>query len=76
MTSWCIFVSSGHSLWNSSISFHEQAPKTICNPTKLASVVTYLRRSRVAHSIKDLEKHLPSVASINGMQVKGPSAAP
>ena len=29
-----------------------------------------MQASRVAHSIKDLEKALPSVASINGMQVK------
>nr|POE63315.1 e3 ubiquitin-protein ligase hel2 [Quercus suber] len=46
------------------------APKTHCNALKLASVVSYLQKSRVAHNIKDLEKHLPSVASINGMQVK------
>ncbi|KAK5122452.1 hypothetical protein LTR85_004036 [Meristemomyces frigidus] len=46
------------------------APKVNCNPLKLASIVTYFQKSRVAHNIKDLEKHLPSVASINGMQVK------
>ncbi|OQO07631.1 hypothetical protein B0A48_07328 [Cryoendolithus antarcticus] len=46
------------------------APKTNCNPLKLASILTYIQASRVAHNIKDLEKHLPSVASINGMQVK------
>ena len=46
-------------------------PKTNCNPVKLNSIVSYLQRSRVAHNIKDLEKHLPGVASINGMQVKG-----
>nr|OQO23470.1 hypothetical protein B0A51_08717 [Rachicladosporium sp. CCFEE 5018] len=49
---------------------HFQAPKTNCNPLKLASILTYIQASRVAHNIKDLEKHLPSVASINGMQVK------
>lgn len=48
-----------------------KAPKTNCNPVKLASVITYMQKSCVAHSIKDLEKQLPSVASINGMQVKG-----
>ncbi|KAK1062373.1 hypothetical protein LTR12_010316 [Friedmanniomyces endolithicus] len=46
------------------------APKITCNPIKLANVLTYFQKSRVAHNIKDLEKHLPSVASINGMQVK------
>jgi len=48
-----------------------QAPKVNCNPLKLTNIVTYFQKSRVAHNIKDLEKHLPSVASINGMQVKG-----
>lgn len=33
-------------------------------------ILTYLHNSRTAHSIKELEKALPSVASINGMQVK------
>ncbi|KAI6905705.1 hypothetical protein KC318_g4678 [Hortaea werneckii] len=46
------------------------APKVNCNPIKLASIVTYLQKSRTAYSIKDLEKVLPQVASINGMQVK------
>ncbi|KAK3670072.1 hypothetical protein LTR78_010012 [Recurvomyces mirabilis] len=44
--------------------------KLNCNPLKLASLVAYFQKSRVAHSIKDLEKALPSVASINGVQVK------
>nr|POE54137.1 hypothetical protein CFP56_73408 [Quercus suber] len=52
------------------------APKTNCNVLKLAAVVSYLQKSRVAHNIKDLEKHLPSVASINGMQVKGEQVIP
>ena len=30
----------------------------------------WIQKSGVAHSIKDLEKALPSIASINGMQVK------
>ncbi|KAK3114727.1 hypothetical protein LTR53_006681 [Teratosphaeriaceae sp. CCFEE 6253] len=46
------------------------APKITCNPLKLASALAYIQKSRVAHSIKDLEKQLPSVASINGMQLK------
>lgn len=33
-------------------------------------ILNYFLNSGVAHSIKDLEKALPSVASINGMQVK------
>ena len=52
-----------------------QAPKITCNPVKLANIITYLQKSRVAHNIKDLEKHLPSVASINVMQVKGTEIA-
>jgi hypothetical protein len=52
-----------------------QAPKVNCNPQKLASIITYFQKSRTVHSIKDLEKQLPSVASINGMQVKGMSRA-
>jgi len=46
-----------------------------CNPQKLTSIIAYLQKSRTAHNIKDLEKHLPSVASINGMQVKGACTA-
>ncbi|KAI9652095.1 MAG: hypothetical protein M1831_007228 [Alyxoria varia] len=46
------------------------APKTNTQPAKRASVLSYFHNSAVAHSIKDLEKVLPSVASINGMQVK------
>lgn len=52
-----------------------QAPKTNINPVRLASIVTYLQQSRTAHTIKDLEKQLPSVASISGMQVKGTERA-
>ena len=33
-------------------------------------VLSYFHQSGTAHSIKDLEKALPSIASINGMQVK------
>lgn len=36
----------------------------------MTSIINYFHTSRVAHSVKDLEKALPSVASINGMQVK------
>jgi len=50
---------------------YQKAPKVNCNPVRLASIVTYLQKSRTAHTIKDLEKQLPSVASISGMQVKG-----
>ena len=47
-----------------------KAPKINCNAAKLTAVLNHFHSSRVAHSIKDLEKALPSVASINGMQVK------
>lgn len=33
-------------------------------------ILSYFHKSGTAHSIKDLEKALPSIASINGMQVK------
>ncbi|KAL9067887.1 MAG: hypothetical protein Q9161_006611 [Pseudevernia consocians] len=46
------------------------APKTLPPIAKQNLILTYLHNSRTAHSIKDLEKALPSVASINGMQVK------
>ncbi|KAJ9663417.1 hypothetical protein H2201_005625 [Coniosporium apollinis] len=46
------------------------APKSTPPAAKQALILTYFRTSGVAHSIKDLEKALPSVASINGMQVK------
>lgn len=48
-----------------------QGPKTNCTSAKLSAALTYMQKSRVAHTIKDLEKHLPCVAQINGMQVKG-----
>ncbi|KAF2737860.1 hypothetical protein EJ04DRAFT_532810 [Polyplosphaeria fusca] len=46
------------------------APKVTANAAKQALILTWFHKSAVAHSIKDLEKALPSVASINGMQVK------
>lgn len=47
-----------------------QAPKTNCQPAKLATILNWFHSSAVAHNIKDLEKAIPSIASINGMQVK------
>ncbi|EDU41771.1 Mnd1 domain containing protein [Pyrenophora tritici-repentis] len=47
-----------------------QAPKTQPNPQKAASILTWFHKTAQAHSIKDLEKTLPQVSSINGMQVK------
>lgn len=37
---------------------------------KQARIVSHLRSTGTCHTLKDLEKMLPSVASINGMQVK------
>lgn len=48
----------------------EQAPKGTTNANKQATILAWFHKSAVAHSIKDLEKALPQVASINGMQVK------
>jgi hypothetical protein len=47
-----------------------QAPKITANPAKLATILAWFQKTAVAHSIKDLEKAIPQVASINGMQVK------
>ncbi|MCJ1400694.1 hypothetical protein MMC11_003902 [Xylographa trunciseda] len=47
-----------------------QAPKAIPPAAKQALVLKYLRNSNTTHTLKDLEKALPTVASINGMQVK------
>ncbi|KAM3414722.1 hypothetical protein BST61_g9879 [Cercospora zeina] len=46
------------------------APKTNCNAQKLNTIQSWFRKSRSVWSIKELEKQLPSVGSINGMQVK------
>ncbi|KAI9818042.1 MAG: hypothetical protein M1827_000666 [Pycnora praestabilis] len=46
------------------------APKTLPPAAKQALILTWFQESATAHSIRDLEKILPSVASINGMQVK------
>ncbi|KAF2454943.1 meiotic nuclear division protein 1 [Lineolata rhizophorae] len=46
------------------------APKSLPPAAKQALIVSYFHASGVAHSIKDLEKALPGVASINAMQVK------
>lgn len=48
----------------------QQAPKPVPNQAKQNTILAYLQSSLTVHSIKDLEKTLPSVASINGMQVK------
>ncbi len=37
---------------------------------KLNRIIKYLRESRTCHTLKELEKSLPSIASINGMAVK------
>ena len=46
------------------------APKTNTNANKQALILSWFHSTAVAHNIKDLEKALPSVAGINGMQVK------
>ncbi|KAL9628791.1 MAG: hypothetical protein Q9164_007145, partial [Protoblastenia rupestris] len=46
------------------------APKSVPPLAKQNLILQYLQNSRTAHTIKELEKSLPSVASINGMQVK------
>ncbi|OCK82465.1 meiotic nuclear division protein 1 [Lepidopterella palustris CBS 459.81] len=46
------------------------APKTLPPAAKQALILNWFQKSGVAHSLKDLEKALPSVASINGILVK------
>ncbi|KAL9099319.1 MAG: hypothetical protein Q9163_005168 [Psora crenata] len=46
------------------------APKSLPPTAKQNLILQYLQNSGTAHTIKELEKSLPSVASINGMQVK------
>ncbi|KAF2683441.1 meiotic nuclear division protein 1, partial [Lentithecium fluviatile CBS 122367] len=47
-----------------------KAPKITANAAKLVTILAWFHKTAVAHSIKDLEKAIPQVASINGMQVK------
>ncbi|RAL11079.1 putative GAJ protein, partial [Aspergillus homomorphus CBS 101889] len=45
-------------------------PPKLTKSAKQALIVAYLRASRTCHTLKDLEKSLPAVASINAIQVK------
>lgn len=47
-----------------------QAPKSGPPLAKQSLILNYLRSSNNVHTLKELEKSLPSIASINGMQVK------
>jgi CRISPR/Cas system CMR subunit Cmr4 (Cas7 group RAMP superfamily) len=47
-----------------------QAPKNIPPAAKQQKILDYFRESMSVYTIKELEKNLPPVASINGMQVK------
>ncbi|MCJ1465397.1 hypothetical protein MMC07_004015 [Pseudocyphellaria aurata] len=46
------------------------APKNLPPQAKQSLIVNYIQNSLTVHTLKELEKTLPSVASINGMQVK------
>ncbi|KAJ9265738.1 hypothetical protein DTO027B5_539 [Paecilomyces variotii] len=45
-------------------------PKGLSPAAKQQQIISHLRSTRTCHTLKDLEKMLPSIASINGMQVK------
>ncbi|KAK5691808.1 Meiotic nuclear division protein 1, partial [Elasticomyces elasticus] len=45
-------------------------PPKLSKSAKQDLIVSHLRATRTCHTLKDLEKALPSVASINGIQVK------
>src|SRR5450432_1852436 len=47
-----------------------QVPKSVPAEVKQAKAVEWFRQSLAAHSFKDLEKAIPTVVSINRMQVK------
>lgn len=47
-----------------------QAPKAQANAQKLATILAWFHRTAQAHSVKELEKSLPQVSGISGMQVK------
>ncbi|KAH1291166.1 hypothetical protein KXX11_000247 [Aspergillus fumigatus] len=48
----------------------DSVPPKLSKSAKEDLIVSHLRSTRTCHTLKDLEKMLPSVASINGMQVK------
>jgi hypothetical protein len=75
--SWACPALSSHQPWSdvkplqaTSPLTSSQAPKSTANAAKQAIILAWFHKTAVAHSIKDLEKAIPSVASINGMQVK------
>ncbi|KAL3430763.1 meiotic nuclear division protein 1 [Aspergillus tetrazonus] len=45
-------------------------PPKLSKSAKQGLIVSHLRSTRTCHTLKDLEKMLPSVASINSIQVK------
>ncbi|KAL5339499.1 meiotic nuclear division protein 1 [Aspergillus crustosus] len=45
-------------------------PPKLSKSAKQGLIVSHIRSTRTCHTLKDLEKMLPSVASINGIQVK------
>ncbi|KAL2797783.1 Mnd1 family-domain-containing protein [Aspergillus keveii] len=47
-----------------------QLPPKLSKTAKQGLIVSHLRSTRTCHTLKDLEKMLPSVASINSIQVK------
>lgn len=49
---------------------HKQAPKTTINTQKQATILAWFHKTALAYSLKDLEKLIPTIASINGMAVK------
>ncbi|KAH8700287.1 Mnd1 family-domain-containing protein [Talaromyces proteolyticus] len=44
--------------------------KTVSPEVKRQQILDHIRSTRTCHTLKDLEKTLPSIASINGIQVK------
>jgi len=48
----------------------QQAPKNLPPAAKSAKILTWFQETMGVYTLKELEKLLPAVASINGMQVK------
>lgn len=55
---------------NAMVLISMKAPRVTVNAAKQTTILAWFHKTAVAHNIKDLEKALPHVASINGMQVK------
>ncbi|EED16537.1 GAJ protein, putative [Talaromyces stipitatus ATCC 10500] len=59
-----------YSISETMASLHAPRSKAISSEVKQQMILNHIRSTRTCHTLKDLEKMLPSVASINSIQVK------